>query len=64
MMRAMGGWKVVDKKATKEQMVILGSKEMVDRLVTANGVRWFGHVLRRNDSVSRVAVDLEVSGKK
>ena len=64
MMRAMGGWKVVDKKATKEQIDMLGSKETVDRLATANGVRWFGHVLRRNDSVSRVAVDLEVSGKK
>ena len=30
-----------------------------------NGVRWYGHVLTRdNDSVSRVVLDLEVSGKR
>ena len=31
---------------------------------TANGVGWYGHVLRKDDdSVVRVALDLEVSGK-
>ena len=30
-----------------------------------NGVRWYVHVLRRNyDSVLRVALNLEVSGKR
>ena len=30
-----------------------------------NGVRWYGHVLRRDDhSVLRVPLDLEVSGKR
>ena len=29
-----------------------------------NGVRWYGHVLRKDDdNVLRVALDLEVSGK-
>ena len=43
----------------------LGLRETIDRLATANGVRWYGHVLRRDDdSVLRVALDLEVSGKK
>ena len=46
-------------------MDMLGLKETIDRLATANGVRCYGHVLRRDDaSVLRVALNLEVSGKK
>ena len=38
--------------------------EIIDRLATANGFRWYGHVLKRDDnSILRVALDLEVSGK-
>ena len=44
---------------------MLGLKETIDRLAAANGVRWYGHVLRKDDdSVLRVALDLEVSGKR
>ena len=65
MVRAMCGQKVVDRKTTKEQMDMLGLKETIDRLATANGVGWYGHVLRRDDdSVLRVALNLEVSGKR
>ena len=40
-------------------------KETIGRLAKANGVRWFGHVLRRDDdSVLRAALNLEVSGKR
>ena len=46
-------------------MNMMGLKETKNRLATANGVRWYGHVLRRDDdSVLRVALDLEVRGKK
>ena len=46
-------------------MDMLGLKKTVDRLATANGVRWYGHVLRRDDdSVLRVALNLEVNGKR
>ena len=46
-------------------MDTLGRKETISRLATANGVRWYEHVLRRvDDSVLRVALDLEVSGKR
>ena len=56
---------MVDRKTTEEQMDMLGLKETIDRLATANGVRWYGHVLRRDDdSVLRVALNLEVSGKR
>ena len=65
MVRAMCGQKVVYRKTTEEQMDMLGLKETIERLTTANGVRWHGHVLRRDDdSVLRVALDLEVSGKR
>ena len=64
-MRAMCSRKVVDRKTTEEQMDMLGLKEIIDRLATANGVRWYGYMLRRDDdSVLRVALDLEVSGKR
>ena len=44
---------------------MLGLKETIDRLATANGVKWYGHVLRRDDdSVLRVALNLEVTGKR
>ena len=43
--RAMCGQKVVDRKTTEEQMDILELKETIDRLATANKVRWYGHVL-------------------
>ena len=57
--------KGVDRKTTEEQMDMLGLREIIDRLATANGVRWYEHVLRRDDgSVLRVALDLEVSGKR
>ena len=63
--RVMCGQKVVDRKTTKEQLDMLGLKETIDRLATANEVRWYGHVLRRDDgSVLRVALNLEVSGKR
>ena len=65
MVRAMCGQKVVDRKTTEEQMDILRLRKTIDRLVTANRVRWYGHVLRRDDnSVLKVALNLEVSGKR
>ena len=60
MVRAMRSQKVVDRKTTEEQVDTLGLKETIGRLATANGL-----VLRRNnDTVLRVALDLEVSGKR
>ena len=65
MVRAMYGRKIVDRKTTEEQMDMLGLKKTIGRLATANGVRWYGHVLRRDDdSVLRVDLNLEVNGKR
>ena len=60
MVRAMCDQKVADRKTTKKQMDMLGLRETIDRLATANGVRWYGHVLRRDDdSVLKVVLDLK-----
>ena len=65
MVRAMCGQKVVDRKMTEEHLDMLGLKGTIDQLSTANEVRWYGHVLRRNDdSVLIVVLDLEVNGKR
>ena len=65
MARAMCGKKVVDRKTTEEQMDMLGLKETIDWLATGNGVRCHGHQLRKDDdSVLKVALNLEVSGKR
>ena len=65
MVRAMCGQKVVEEKTTEEQMGILGWRKTIDWFAAMNGVRWYGHVLRRDDdSVLRVALNLKVSGKR
>ena len=48
MVRAICGRKVVDRKTTK-QTDMLGLKETVNGIATANGVRWYGHVMRWDD---------------
>ena len=65
MVRATCGRKVADKKRTEEQVDKLGLKETVNGLATATGVRWYEHVLRKDDSsVLRVVLYLELSCKK
>ena len=55
--------KVVEKTKTEEQMNMLGLKETVDGLATANGVSC-RHVLRRDDIVLRIALDFEANAKR
>ena len=45
MMRSMCRVKLGDRK----MMEMLGLKETLDRMAKANGVRWCGHVIRRDD---------------
>ena len=46
-------------------MEILGLKETVVQMAKANGVRWYGHALRRDDGhVLRKALEFEVKGKR
>ena len=57
MVRAMCGAKRMEKKRTGDLMETLGLKETVVQMAKANGVRWYGHVLRK-------ALVFEVKGKR
>ena len=63
MVRSMCGVKLVDRKNTEELMKMLGLKETLDKMAKANGVRWYGHVVRRDDeSILKKAMMFEVNG--
>ena len=65
MVRAMCGAKPMEKKRREDQMEMLGLKETVVQMAKANGVRWYGHVLRRDDGhVLGKALEFEVKGKR
>ena len=65
MVRAMCGAKLMEKKRTEDLMEMLGLKETAVQMAKANGVRWYGHVLRRDDGhVLRKALEFEVRAKR
>ena len=46
-------------------MFMLGLNETIDQLAMATSVRWYGHVLRREDvHVMRRTLDFEVEGQR
>ena len=47
MVREMCRIKLVNKRNTEELMDMLALKEAADKLARVNGMRWYGHVLRR-----------------
>ena len=49
MVREMCGVQLKDGKRSTDLLLISGLNEMIDELATANSVRWYGHVLRRED---------------
>ena len=64
MVRAMCGVKLVDKRNTEKLMDMLGLKEAADELAKANGIRWYGYVLRQSEEdVLMKAMVHEVDGK-
>ena len=63
MVRAMCGAKLMEKKRTEDLLEMLGLKETVVQMAKANGVRWYGHVMRWDD-VLRKALEFEVKGKR
>ena len=63
MVRAMCDVKFVDERNTEELMDMLGLKKAADNLARANGMRWYGHVLRRiEEDVLMKAMVHEVDG--
>ena len=65
MVRSMCGVKLQDRKKMEGLMEMLGFKETLDRMTKANGVRWYGHLIRRNDdNTLKKAIMMEVNGKR
>ena len=64
MVRSMCEVKFVDRKNTEEPMEMLGLKKTLDRMAKANGVRWYGHVIRREDDNVLKAMMMEVNGQR
>ena len=61
MVRSMCGVKLVDRK----KMEMLGLRKTLDRMAKVNGVRWYGHVIKRNDDIIlKKAMTMEVNGKR
>ena len=65
MLRSKCEVKLEDKKKMEELMEMLGLKETLDRMAKANGVKWYGHVVGRDDdNISKKAMMMEVNGKR
>ena len=57
-MITMCKFKMIEKRRNQELMSLLALKDTLDGLARASGVRWYGHVLRRdNDDVLRRAFE-------
>ena len=55
----------MEKKRTEDLIKMLALKETVVQMAKAKGVKWYGHVLRReNGHVLRKALEFEVKGKR
>ena len=63
--RAMCGVKLLDQRNSEELMDLLGIKDSLDRMAKASSIRWYGHVLRKeNENVIVKALKFEVSGSR
>ena len=64
MVRSMCGVKLVDRKKMEDLLEMLGLNEMLDRMAKASGVRWYGHVIRRDDDNILKAMMMDVNEKR
>ncbi len=65
MLRKICGVKLADRKSTDELIERLGLGETVVEVVRRCGLRWMGHVLRRNtEDPIRRAWNIEVDGRR
>ena len=49
MIRAMCGVKLLDQRNSEKLLDMLDIKESLDRMAKASSMRWYGHVLRKED---------------
>jgi len=59
------GVKLIDRKKSEELMDMLGIEKTIDRLAKENGLRLYGHVLRREEgSALKKTLHFEVDGTR
>ena len=64
-MRAMCGVELMDRKEAMDLIPVFCLNEIIDLLAMASSVRWYGHVLKREDGqVLKMALEFEVEGGK
>ena len=64
MVMVMCGVQLKDRKSYTDFMLMLGLGATIDQLVMVNSIRWYGHVLRREDHhILRRSLDFEVEGQ-
>ena len=55
----------MDRKKMENLMEMLGLKETLDRMAKANGVRWYVHVIRRDDdNILEKVMMMEVNARR
>ena len=65
MIRALCGVNLLDQRSSEELIDMLGIKKSLDRMAKARSMRWYGHVLRKEDeNVIVKALKFEVSGSR
>ena len=63
--RAMCGVKLLNRRNSEELMDMLGIKESLHGMAKASNMRWYGHVLRKEDvNVIVKALKFEGSGNR
>ena len=63
--RAMCGAKLADRKNTEDMMDVLGLNQTIDKMAKASGVRWLGHVFRKQDGdVAKSALEFNVEVRR
>ena len=56
---------MIEKRRSQELTSLQGLHDTLDGLARASGVRWYGHVLRRdNGDVLRKPLDFKVAGRR
>ena len=64
-MRNMCDVKLMGKKSTKDLMQMLDFGKTIYQLARANSVRWYGHVLRKDENnILRWVLDFGVKGTR
>ena len=65
MVRAMCGVQLKNRNRCTDLTFMLGLNETIDQFAVANSVRWYCHVLRREDSdILGRALDFEVESQR